>query len=47
MAELDDQVTALKRNRAAKEERANLEKERLDFDDDHCSEEPAGIKKRV
>ncbi len=46
MAELDDQVTALKRNRAAKEERANLEKERLDLMT-ITLEEPAGIKKRV
>jgi RNA polymerase primary sigma factor len=46
MAELDEQVTAMKRNRAAKEERANLEKERLDLMT-ITLEEPAGIKKRV
>jgi RNA polymerase primary sigma factor len=46
MAELDEQVAAMKRTRAAKEERANLEKERLDLMT-ITLEEPAGIRKRV
>ncbi len=46
MDELEQQVEDLKGNRAAKEDRANLEKELNDYML-HTLEEPAGLRKRV
>src|SRR5262249_13794523 len=46
MTELEQQIEDLKGNRAAKEDRSNLEKELHDYMM-HTLEEPAGLRKRV